>query len=243
MGTLSANPGAGQLTAFIMQLPALLAASAALPLSTLARPGTSLKPYYVHSFRNTTCGPVENFYNPTPIAWDNSKTDTWLDNWWNSNSMTIQQNGFAPAFGRYALGIEGFSCKFSGSDSNCDMNVCDNPIINKKGPDTGPSYYVLSAIQRLHGYIKGFEETLETAAIVQSFESEMFTQYFYLDPNVYDALVMKEIINMVVTIVGMVAAGIGSVVTLGAGAVAAIGAAAALAGGAQTAAFLAIGNT
>lgn len=215
-------------------LLALLAASAALPLPSLARPDASLVS------RKKNCGHVRDFYDPTPEKWEAANTDAWLSDWWSANEADVEESGFAEAFTRYTLDVEGFTCKLSGNPSNCVADTCNNPVLNKMGDDLEPAYYVLSSLKLFHGYLKGYQETVESAAVVESFNQDIFTKYFYLDPNEIDSTSLKEMINILVTILSLGSAGVGFLAKLGKLGSLAVGAGVTMAGAAQTEAFLRI---
>ncbi|KAI1100645.1 hypothetical protein F4804DRAFT_336057 [Jackrogersella minutella] len=186
---------------------------------------------------NRRCGAVSQFYGQKAQDWQSTNTDQWLDNWISSHSSDISSNsgGFAGAFGQWGIGNPDWTCRDDGSDSSCDLDVCDNRVINDRGDDIRPTYYVLEAINRLHSYFRGISEAFEVSAIASSLSKESWSQTFYQPKNNDQTIsTLKEVLNAVTTVlsIGAAFAGLGEGMAL-TGAVA--GAMSTVAGGASVA--------
>lgn len=214
-----------------------LVALALLP-AVQGAPATSTSPQSVYK----RCGPVSQYYNQKASDWDTYKTGDWLNNWWNHNANLISKNtaGFAGAFGQWAIGNPDWTCRDDGSSSDCDLNLCDNRVLNDRGNDIRPSYYVLESVNRLHSYFTGVGQAFSTAALGAALSKDQWATTFYKDKDDKDATVLKEVLNAVVTVIGIGAsfAGLGGGPVVGAFA----GAGAALAGGANAAAGIVLGT-
>ncbi|KAI0829154.1 hypothetical protein F5Y06DRAFT_290880 [Hypoxylon sp. FL0890] len=188
-------------------------------------------------FLHRRCGKVSQFYNPKPSDWQNNNVDQWLANWMKDHGSDISSSthGFAGAFGNWAMGNPDFSCRIDGSEgSSCDIQPCDNRVLNNLGDNIRPAYYVLEAIQGLHTYFMGFKDSFEESSIGTAFMKESFSTTFYQAKN-SDRRIMayREIINAITAVIGI------AVTVATAGAAAPVGAAggamAAMAGGAMSA--------
>lgn len=187
------------------------------------------------------CGPVSKYYGQQTGDWDTYKTGDWLNNWWNNNTNLVSSNsaGFAGAFGQWALGNPDWSCRDDGSDSDCDLNLCDNRVLNDRGKDIRPTYYVLESVNRLHTYFTGVSEAFTTAALGAALSKDSWATTFYTDKDDKSVTALKEVLTGLTTIVGIGAsfAGLAGPIT---GAVA--GAGSALLSGANGAASAVLGQ-
>ncbi|KAJ5096138.1 hypothetical protein NUU61_005494 [Penicillium alfredii] len=187
------------------------------------------------------CGPVGQFYNQKTSDWDDKKTGNWLDNWWNANGdlMSGSSAGFAGAFGQWAMGNPDWTCRDDGSDSDCDLQLCDNRVLNDRGDDIRPAYYVLESVNRLHMYFKGIGEAFTVSALDAALSKDSWATTFYKDKDDKSVTALKEVLNAVATVVGIGAAFAG---LAGPEAAAVAGAESALLAGAVGAANLAVGE-
>ncbi|KAH8433965.1 uncharacterized protein LDX57_011601 [Aspergillus melleus] len=162
------------------------------------------------------CGPVQEFYNQNQGDWDTYNTTDWLNSWWDGNTDQVSSNtaGFAGAFGQWAMGNPDWSCSDSGSDTDCDLNLCDNRVLNDKGNDIRPAYYVLESVNRLHTYFTGLGEAFTTTALGAALSKDEWALTFYKDKDAKSVTALKEALNAVTTIVGIGAtfAGLGPAV-------------------------------
>lgn len=210
-----------------------LLSAAVLPLTISAHPHPPSHFHFPRGNGTGACGKIEQFYNPTPDIWKAATTDEWLNNWWTKHQGEFDSaGGFAHQFGNYALGEPLFSCKDSSTSGNCDVQVCGNPKINSLGPDMDKAFYVVSAVTKLQGFLLGMKETFGTTVISTAMKKENLAEYFYKTEGLIDGELMREMVNIIVTLVGVFAAGAGEAVG------AAAGIAASVAGGAGTAAFV-----
>ncbi|CAG7923683.1 unnamed protein product [Penicillium olsonii] len=172
------------------------------------------------------CGPVSKYYNQKTSDWDANNVGDWINNWWDSNSGLISNSsaGFAGAFGQWAMGNPDWSCRDDGSDSDCDLQLCDNRVLNDRGNDIRPTYYVLESVNRLHTYFTGIGEAFVTTALGAALSKDSWATTFYRDKDDKSVTALKEVLTLVTTIVGVGAsfAGLGPAV---AGAVAGAGSA------------------
>lgn len=172
------------------------------------------------------CGPVSKYYNQQTSDWDNNQVGDWINNWWDGHSDLISNNsaGFAGAFGQWAMGNPDWSCRDDGSDSDCDLQLCDNRVLNDRGNDIRPTYYVLESVNRLHTYFTGIGEAFVTTALGAALSKDSWATTFYKDKDDKSVTALKEVLTLVTTIVGVGAsfAGLGPAV---AGAVAGAGSA------------------
>lgn len=220
----------------MLQITALAALAFLPPVQ--GAPATSTPPQDIHK----RCGTVSQYYNQHSSDWDTYKTGDWLNGWWNKNSDLVSQNtaGFAGAFGQWSMGNPDWTCRDDGSSSDCDLNLCDNRVLNDRGNDIRPTYYVLESVNRLHSYFTGVGQAFSTAALGAALSKDEWATTFYKDKDVKSVTALKEVLNAVVTIIGIGAsfAGLGGGEVVGAFA----GAGAALAGGANGAAGIVLGT-
>lgn len=137
-----------------------------------------------------------------------------------------------------------WSCTDDGSPSNCDLDPCDNRVLNDRGGDIRPTYYVLESVNRLHSYFNGLSQSFEVSAIAAALSKDSWATTFYIDKDDKSAVVLKELLNLMATIIGIGAAFAGIVAGPAAAAVAGAvgGALATLAGGAVAAAGPLVGQ-
>ncbi|KXG52184.1 uncharacterized protein PGRI_084680 [Penicillium griseofulvum] len=179
---------------------------------------------------NDPCGPVSQYTeNRSPEKWNQANTDDWLNQWWtvNADKRTTHQDGFTGAFGEYALGQPGWSCQNNGNDANCEVQVrnnpelnglgsdanfevqpCGNPKLNSLGNNTEKAYYVLQAINNLHGFFLGLDQSFNIAAIVAALDNDEIVYNFWHDENNWDALAFKELLNAIAVVFAVAAVGI-----------------------------------
>ncbi|KXG50192.1 uncharacterized protein PGRI_061590 [Penicillium griseofulvum] len=166
------------------------------------------------------CGPVSQYTeNPSVDKWNQADTDAWLDKWWTVNAERRASNphGFAGAFGQYALGQPGWSCQNNGNDGNCDIPICDNTKLNSLGNNTEEAYYVLQALNNIHGFFVGLEQSFNIPAVVAAMENDEIVNNFWYDENNWDGTLLKQLLNILSTVVAFIAGGLAApVFTLGA---------------------------
>ncbi|QVM05918.1 hypothetical protein D8B26_000625 [Coccidioides posadasii str. Silveira] len=204
--------------------------AALLPITPLAAP-------------QRRCGPVEEFYNPRREDWIKYNTDGWFHQWieevWTNPNTSDQRNslGLSATLGQWALGDDRWTCKDDGSTNNCDLNVCDNRVLNGKGASTRNAYYTLRAISNLHNYFLGVGQAFETSVVSAAFAKDSWASLFYDGDGGKDATYLKEILNVVATLFGVA----GGLAALGTQATAATGAvAASLVAGSMTSTYHAV---
>lgn len=154
---------------------------------------------------HTRCGPVSAFYGQTQADWVNNDVDSWLNDWWNAHqsNITAGGSGFAGAWGLWAIGNPDFSCRDDGSSSDCDVDPCDNRVLNDKGADIREAYYVLESVKRLHGYFMGLSQAFEVSAIFAALSKDSWAKTFYKDKDVKSVSILREIFNAVGVVVGL----------------------------------------
>ena len=154
------------------------------------------------------CGAVGRYYGQHTGDWNTYKTGPWLDNWWGNQSKLISSNpaGFAGAFGQWAMGNPDWSCRDDGSDSDCDLSLCDNRVLNNRGKDVRPAYYVLESVNRLHTYFTGLSEAFTTAALGAALAKDSWATTFYTDKDDKSVTALREVLNAVSMVVGIGAA-------------------------------------
>jgi hypothetical protein len=170
--------------------------------SALALPTTDTSPALN---LNRRCGTVSQFYGQTPADWQKNNIDKWLSGWVTNHSSDISSNsnGFAGAFGQWAIGNPDWSCRDDGSPSDCDLDPCDNRVLNDKGNDIRAAYYVLESVNRLHSYFSGLSQAFEVSAIAAALSKDSWATTFYKDKDDKSAVVLKEMLNLMSTIVGI----------------------------------------
>ncbi|OQE12672.1 hypothetical protein PENVUL_c001G08432 [Penicillium vulpinum] len=154
------------------------------------------------------CGPVAKYTeNPSIEKWNQADTDNWLEKWWTVNAArrTSNAHGFAGAFGQYALGQPGWSCQNNGNDGNCEIPVCDNPKLNALGNNTEEAYYVLQAINNLHGFFLGLDESFNIPAVVAALDNDEIVNNFWFDENNWDSTLLKQLLNIFGTLLALLA--------------------------------------
>ncbi|KAJ5836344.1 hypothetical protein N7447_002370 [Penicillium robsamsonii] len=152
------------------------------------------------------CGPIAKYTaNPSIEKWNQANTDAWLDQWWTVNANNRTTNGFANAFGQYALGQPGWSCQNNGNDGNCDIPVCGNAQLNSLGNNTEEAYYVLQSLNNLHGFFVGLDESFNIPAIVAAMDNDEIVNNFWYDENNWDPTILKQLLNVLSAVVAVVA--------------------------------------
>jgi len=164
------------------------------------------------------CGPVQGFFNPTADAWDKINTQDWLNNWWNNNSASFSDHnnqGFAGTLGLRFLGEPNFLCQDNGGQSNnCDLNACDNRVLNDAGQDIEPAYYSLLSVQNLANHYQGLQEAYMDSSLFAALSAPNWATQFYLQQPPLNDLFFKELFAAVSVIAGIASAlagGIGTV--------------------------------
>lgn len=131
--------------------------------------------------------------------------------------MTIAANvnGFAGAFATWAIGNPDFSCRDDGSSTDCDFNPCNIPVLNAKGVDVRPTYYIMESMTRLHNYFTGLREAFTVSSVGAALSKDGWAEMFYVDKDVINALSLREILNSIAMVVGILCAlgGIGGLVS------------------------------
>jgi hypothetical protein len=188
------------------------------------------------------CGAVSKYYGQTTSDWDTYHTEDWLNNWWNRNNVNKTSGnaaGFAGEFGQWAMGNPDWSCRDDGSDSDCDLELCDNRVLNSRGSGLRQTYYVLEAVNRLHTYFTGIGEAFTTTALDAALSKDDWAETFYTDKDDKSVTALKEALSAVAAIIGIGAsfAGLAGPIT---GALA--GAGAAMMGGSAGAANIIVGQ-
>ncbi|KAJ5788052.1 hypothetical protein N7457_003042 [Penicillium paradoxum] len=166
----------------------------------LLLPAVQAAPPKMHHKR---CGPISDYYGQSTDDWDTYNTGDWINNWWDSNGELIANNigGFAGAFGQWAMGNPDWSCRDDGSNSACDLQLCDNQVLNDRGDDIRPTYYVL-------------ESSFTTTALGAALSKDEWATTFYRDKDVKSVTALKGVLTLLTTIVGIGAsfAGLGPAV-------------------------------
>ena len=163
------------------------------------------------------CGAVSAYYGQTTTDWDAINMDSWLNDWWTNYSSAITSNsyGFAGAFGNWAIGNPDFNCQTDGSTSDCDFNPCDIVTLNNN-PDVQQAYYVMESLNRFHSYFTGLGQAFTTSSIAAALAKDEWAETFYIDKDDKAATILKEILNALGTIIGLVGAfaGLGPTVSI-----------------------------
>ncbi|KAJ5164897.1 uncharacterized protein N7500_006727 [Penicillium coprophilum] len=165
--------------------------------------------YYKNMRRQEdSCGAVSKYTeNPSVEKWNQANTDAWLDQWWtvNADKRTSNPHGFAGAFGMYALGQPGWSCQNNGNDGDCDMPVCDNAKLNSLGNNTEQAYYVLQALNNLHGFFLGLDQSFDIPSVVTALTTDNIVGNFWFDENNWNPMILKQLLNLLSALVAIVA--------------------------------------
>ncbi|OQD80442.1 hypothetical protein PENANT_c035G06204 [Penicillium antarcticum] len=185
-------------------LPSLALTAIALLPAVQAAPSNH-RPIQHPSGIYRRCGPVSKYYNQQTSDWDTYKTGDWLNTWWNNNDGLISNSsaGFAGAFGQWAMGNPDWSCRDDGSDSDCDLQLCDNRVLNDRGDDIRSTYYVLESVNRLHNYFTGIGEAFTTTALGAALSKDSWATTFYRDKDDKSVGALKNVLTLVTTIVGV----------------------------------------
>ncbi|KAJ5543082.1 hypothetical protein N7535_005511 [Penicillium sp. DV-2018c] len=188
-------------------LPSLVITALALLPAVQAVP-TSARPPRPRLAISRRCGQVSQYYNQQTSDWDDNDTGGWLNGWWNNNTDLISKNsaGFAGAFGQWAMGNPDWTCRDDGSDSDCDLSLCDNRVLNDRGNDIRPAYYVLESVNRLHSYFSGIGESFTTTALGAALSKDQWATTFYTDKDDKSVTALKEVLVLASTVVGIGAA-------------------------------------
>ncbi|KAJ6083840.1 hypothetical protein N7467_007975 [Penicillium canescens] len=185
-------------------LPSLALTAIALLPAVQAAPSNH-QPIHHPSGIYRRCGAVSKYYNQQTSDWDTYKTGDWLNTWWDNNGglMSNSSAGFAGAFGQWAMGNPDWSCRDDGSDSDCDLQLCDNRVLNDRGDDIRSAYYVLESVNRLHTYFTGIGEAFTTTALGAALSKDSWATTFYKDKDDKSVGALKQVLTLVTTIVGV----------------------------------------
>lgn len=128
--------------------------------------------------------------------------------------IAANANGFTGAFATWAVGNPDFSCRDDGSPTDCDFNPCNIPVLNAKGVDVRPAYYVMESLARIHTYFAGLREAFTVGAIGAALSKDQWAETFYIDKDDKSIVALREVLNVMTMIVGIVAtlSGIGGIV-------------------------------
>ena len=178
---------------------------------------TTSSPSAATATATSGCGAVSAYYGQTTADWNAINMDSWLNDWWNNYSSAITSNsyGFAGAFGNWAIGNPDFNCQTDGSTSDCDFNPCDIVTLNNN-PDVQQAYYVMESLNRFHSYFTGLGQAFTTSSIAAALSKDEWAETFYIDKDDKAATILKEILNALGTIIGLVGAfaGLGPTVSI-----------------------------
>ncbi|KAJ5817218.1 hypothetical protein N7447_009451 [Penicillium robsamsonii] len=169
-------------------------------------------PSYYKSVRDAidTCGAVGQFkINPTPEKWIKADTDGWLNKWWSENAQSRMEGkyGFAGAFGKYALNDDDWSCQNTGDTNNCRLETCDQDL-NTLGNSTEQAYYVARAMSNLHGFFLGLEQAFGPTSGISALDTDSIVRNFWNDENFWDTTLLKEMLNLIAVVIGVVVIGL-----------------------------------
>ena len=112
------------------------------------------------------------------------------------------------------MGNPDFSCRDDGSATDCDFNPCANPVLNSKGVDVRPAYYMMESLTRIHTYFQGLRESFTVSAIGAALSKDSWAETFYRDKDDKSVVALREVLNALSMIVGIVSAlsGLGGIV-------------------------------
>ena len=166
---------------------------------------------------NSGCGAVSAYYGQTVADWDAINMDSWLNGWWTNYSSAIASNsyGFAGAFRNWAIGNPDFNCQTDGSTSDGDFNPCDIVTMNNN-PDFQQVHYVMESLKRIHTYFTGLGQAFTTSATAAALAKDEWAETFYINKDDTAVTVLKESLNLLGTIMGLVGAfaGLGPTVSI-----------------------------
>ena len=99
--------------------------------------------------------------------------------------------------------------------SDCDFNPCDIVTLNNN-PDVQQAYYVMESLNRFHTYFTGLGQAFTTSAIAAALAKDEWAETFYIDKDDKAATILKELLNLLGTIIGLVGAfaGLGPTVSI-----------------------------
>ncbi|KAL9099179.1 MAG: hypothetical protein Q9163_005285 [Psora crenata] len=163
------------------------------------------------SNRDHPCGPVSQYYKLTPEEWKKDNVDEWLNDWWSKHASDIatHRNGFAGAFGEWALGDPHWSCRDDGSDSACDFNPCNNPVLNGKGNETKQALAILNSLRGVNSYFQGLREAFEVSSIAAALTKDSWATTFYRDKDNKNGNAFRQLLSGIATAIGLAAVGAG----------------------------------
>ena len=162
-----------------------------------ARPPTDL---------TDTCGPVSQFYGSKAVNWTEAGVGPWLQGWWTIRQANFQTGGgFAGTFGADYLGNPNWRCQDDGS-TDCEFDPCNQPVLNTVGLDVQPAYMVLQSTQNLHAYFQGLSQAFQVSAIFAALSKDEWARTYYTDVKDFSKTALKELVNAITSVVGVIAA-------------------------------------
>ncbi len=164
------------------------------------------------------CSAVSAYYGQSALDWNSNNLDTWLNDWVNAHVSDIAANGngFAGAFGAWAVENPDFSCRDDGSSIDCDFTPCDIASYNNTGPYIREAYYVMESLTRIHTYFAGLREAFTVASIAAALAKDSWATTFYTDKDVKSVAALREVLNSLQMIVGIGSALMGFAPEIGA---------------------------
>jgi hypothetical protein len=147
---------------------------------------------------------------PTIESWNQAATDAWLDKWWTEHAhiRTTHVHGFAGSFGDYAVSKPNWSCQDSGNEDTCSVDACNNEKLNALGDSMEQAFYVIQALNNLHGFFMGLEQAFGTATDGITLDTDAIVNNFWHDENNWNPLILKEIMSLVSLLVGLFVLGL-----------------------------------
>ena len=136
---------------------------------------------------------------------DRTDLDSWLNTWVSTYASQIKANpdGFAGAFGAWAVGNPDFNCRDDGSTSDCDFNPCNIVTLNNKGNEIRQAYYVMESLNRLHSYFMGLRQAFTVSSINAALSKDSWATTFYRDKDDKSVTALKEVFAALSTVIGI----------------------------------------
>ena len=125
-------------------------------------------------------------------------------------------------------GNANFNCQDNGADDNCEVSLCNNPVLNAAGSSMQPAYYILQSLAHFRGYFKALEAAFVNAGIQAALVKDSWAYTYYTDKDDFSTVDMRLLILGISTVMNIAAAFAGP---LGEGIAMAINAGVAASGG------------
>ena len=103
-------------------------------------------------------------------------------------------------------GDPNFNCYDNAADSNCEVDPCNNPVLNAAASSMVPAYYVLESLTHLRQYYLALEKAFVNAGITAALTKDDWAYTYYVDKNDFSNTEISILIIALTTVLNVLAA-------------------------------------